>query len=124
LRGSVQGHDDDQAEASSVCAAQNWRAEPAAIYSSIPKNACSTLRFSVALANGCVAEGADVNRIHENNETFKPTLAELVRANYAFVVLRDRSAASRRAFSTSSSTRGRKHGASARWPVTPSNRTT
>jgi Sulfotransferase family len=63
--------------------------QPAAIYSFIPKNACSTLRFSVALANGCVAGDADVNWIHENNETFMPTLAELARADYAFVVLRD-----------------------------------
>jgi hypothetical protein len=63
--------------------------QPAAIYSFIPKNACSTLRFSVALANGCVSGESDVNWIHENNETFKPTLAELVRANYSFVVLRD-----------------------------------
>jgi hypothetical protein len=62
---------------------------PAAIYSFIPKNACSTLRFSVALANGCVAGDADVNWIHENNETFKPSLAELATARYSFVVLRD-----------------------------------
>jgi hypothetical protein len=63
--------------------------QPAAIYSFIPKNACSTLRFSVALANGCVAGDADVNWIHQNNEAFKPSLAELARAQYCFVVLRD-----------------------------------
>ncbi len=62
---------------------------PAAVYSFIPKNACSTLRFSVALANGCIAGDADVNWIHENNQTFKPSLRELATANYAFVVLRD-----------------------------------
>ncbi len=45
--------------------------QPTAIYSFIPKNACSTLRFSVALANGCVSGDSDVNWIHENNETFK-----------------------------------------------------
>jgi hypothetical protein len=63
--------------------------QSAALYSFIPKNACSTMRFSVALANGCVASDSDVNWIHENNQTFKPSLAELATARYSFVVLRD-----------------------------------
>jgi Sulfotransferase family len=63
--------------------------QPGAIYSFIPKNACSTLRFSVAWANGCVATESDVNWIHENNLAFKPTLGDLATAKYCFVVLRD-----------------------------------
>jgi hypothetical protein len=62
---------------------------PAAVYSFIPKNACSTLRFSIALTNGCIAGDADVNWVHENNQTFKPSLAELATAKYTFAVLRD-----------------------------------
>ncbi|MHC0055476.1 sulfotransferase family 2 domain-containing protein [Actibacterium sp. D379-3] len=59
-----------------------------AVYSFIPKNGCSTLRFSLAQANGCIADPGDVNWIHENNHTFGATLAEVLTADYAFVVLR------------------------------------
>jgi hypothetical protein len=59
-----------------------------AIYSFIPKNGCSTLRLSVGIANGCI-EGVDQgNWIHQNNQTFKPTLREATTAQYKFVVLR------------------------------------
>lgn len=37
------------------------------IYSFIPKNACSTLRFSVAVANGFLKDLKDVEWIHYNN---------------------------------------------------------
>lgn len=63
--------------------------QAAAIYSFIPKNACSTMRFSIALANGCIASEAQVHWIHNNNETFPPNLSELATARYSFVVLRD-----------------------------------
>jgi hypothetical protein len=63
--------------------------QASAIYTFIPKNACSTLRFSVALANGCIATDDDLQWIHNNNLTFRPTLAELATAKYAFVFLRD-----------------------------------
>lgn len=59
-----------------------------AIYSFIPKNGCSTLRFSLALANGCIAGPEDVNWIHSNNHTFASELRDLVTASYSFVVLR------------------------------------
>jgi len=59
-----------------------------AIYSFIPKNACSTLRLSVALANGCLASPADFNWIHNNNDTFRADLAALANAAYTFTVLR------------------------------------
>ena len=60
-----------------------------AIYSFIPKNACSTMRLSVAYANGAITGPADFHWIHANNETFMPTLRDLATARYTFVVLRD-----------------------------------
>jgi len=59
-----------------------------AIYSFIPKNACSTLRTTVAYTNGCIKNKADFNWIHANNQTFSATLAELASAEYTFTVLR------------------------------------
>jgi sulfotransferase famil protein len=60
-----------------------------AVYSFIPKNACSTLRYSIALANGAIAGASDFNWIHANNLTFRATLAELATAKYTFAILRD-----------------------------------
>ncbi|MCP4061195.1 MAG: sulfotransferase family protein [Pseudoalteromonas sp.] len=62
--------------------------EQDAIYTFIPKNACSTLRLSVALSNGCIRSIEHVNWIHANNQTFKPSLKEAATAKYKFVVLR------------------------------------
>ncbi|AWI86764.1 hypothetical protein CEW88_23670 (plasmid) [Alloyangia pacifica] len=59
-----------------------------AIYSFIPKNACSTLRYSLALANNCIAGAEDWTWIHLNNGTFAASLSELVRAPFSFTVLR------------------------------------
>jgi len=59
-----------------------------AVYSFIPKNGCSTLRLSVAVANGCIDGIEQGHWIHKNNHTFNPTLAEAVKANYQFVILR------------------------------------
>lgn len=59
-----------------------------AVYSFIPKNGCSTLRLSLALANNCIAGPDDWTWIHPNNETFAASLADLVRASYSFVVVR------------------------------------
>ena len=59
-----------------------------ALYSFIPKNACSTLRLSVAIENGFV-DGADHGHwIHANNQTFNATIGEAIKADYSFVVLR------------------------------------
>jgi hypothetical protein len=54
----------------------------------IPKNACSTLRFSVARANGCVADLSDINWIHNNNLTFSASTETAFRASYTFTILR------------------------------------
>lgn len=59
-----------------------------AVYSFIPKNACSTLRLTLAHDNGCIAGPEDHDWIHANNATFRAGLRELVTADYAFVVLR------------------------------------
>lgn len=58
------------------------------VYSFIPKNACSTLRVSLALANGCIADKKDFNWIHQNNGTFSADLPSLILADYTFVILR------------------------------------
>ena len=59
-----------------------------AIYTFIPKNACSTLRFSIAVANGCIPSDGDVRWIHKNNPTFSADLRSLVTSSYTFVILR------------------------------------
>lgn len=59
-----------------------------AIYTLIPKNGCSTLRLSIAIANGCIDNVEQGNWIHTNNHTFKPTLKDAVTARYKFVILR------------------------------------
>ena len=59
-----------------------------AIYSFIPKNACTTLRLSLAISNGVIKTPDDFNWIHNNNDTFSAELADLAIANYTFVVLR------------------------------------
>lgn len=59
-----------------------------AIYSFIPKNACSTLRYSLALANHCIAGPEDWTWIHANNGTFTAHLPDLVKAPFSFVIVR------------------------------------
>jgi hypothetical protein len=60
-----------------------------AIYTFIPKNACSTMRLSLAIANCCIADASGFEWIHDNNNTFRADLEDLVRATYTFVILRD-----------------------------------
>jgi hypothetical protein len=60
-----------------------------AIYSFIPKNACSTMRYTIGTANGAIAGPSDFNWIHANNPTFRASLAELAKAKYTFAILRD-----------------------------------
>ena len=59
-----------------------------ALYSFIPKNACSTMRLSVAIENGCIDSIDNGHWIHANNGTFNASLAESINVNYAFVILR------------------------------------
>ncbi|MFP5507854.1 MAG: sulfotransferase family 2 domain-containing protein [Alphaproteobacteria bacterium] len=59
-----------------------------AVFTFIPKNACTSLRVSLALANGVIADPADWGWVHQNNTTFSATLSELARASRTAVVLR------------------------------------
>lgn len=59
-----------------------------AVYSFIPKNGCSTMRYSLAIANGCISGPAQFNWIHRNNATFVASLRDLVTTPYAFTILR------------------------------------
>lgn len=62
-----------------------------AIYSFIPKNGCTTLRTSLAAANGFFnydKPEEHINWIHNNSYTFSAQLRELVTAKYTFTVLR------------------------------------
>lgn len=58
------------------------------VYTFIPKNACSTLRYSIALANGFIDDISNIEWIHSNNETFSSTQREIAQAKYTFTVLR------------------------------------
>lgn len=59
-----------------------------AVCTYIPKNACSSLRLSLAMGNGCVADRADWRWIHANNDTFAASLRDLASTPYSFVLLR------------------------------------
>ena len=59
-----------------------------AVCTFIPKNACSTLRFSIAVRNGFIRDKMDIDWIHNNNGTFKSTQREVSRARYTFIILR------------------------------------
>lgn len=59
-----------------------------AVFTFIPKNACTSLRVSLALANGVIADPAEWAWVHQNNPTFAATLPELVCATKTAVVLR------------------------------------
>jgi hypothetical protein len=58
------------------------------IYSFIPKNACSTMRVSLAIENGCIPDADHIGWIHDNNATFSADLESLLTAEYTFVILR------------------------------------
>ena len=55
----------------------------------IPKNSCSSLRYSIALANGAISGIGDIDWIHKNNSSFTASNKELLTANYSFVILRN-----------------------------------
>lgn len=55
----------------------------------IPKNACSNLRYSIALDNGAISDIQDISWIHKNNHTFNASNKELLQAKNSFVILRN-----------------------------------
>lgn len=60
-----------------------------ALYSYIPKNACSTMRLTAAFDNGLITDPrSEFGWIHNNNHVFVPDLEFMIKAKYSFVVLR------------------------------------
>ncbi len=59
-----------------------------AVYSMIPKNGCTTMRLSIALKNGAIADQSQWSWVHQNNDSFRPNLRELALAQYRFAILR------------------------------------
>ena len=55
----------------------------------IPKIACSTIRYSIAVDNGAITGPNDFSWIHQNNNTFAANNKELLNPSYAFVILRN-----------------------------------
>ena len=55
----------------------------------IPKNSCSSLRFSIAKANGAISGIDDINWIHKNNSSFTASNKDLLTADYTFAILRN-----------------------------------
>ena len=55
----------------------------------IPKVGCTNMRYSIPLANGAISTPADIEWIHNNNNSFTADNKELLAANYTFVVLRN-----------------------------------
>lgn len=63
-----------------------------AIYSFIPKNGCTTLRASLAVANGFLLVEEvkkNINWVHNNTYTSSSSLKDLACADYTFTVLRN-----------------------------------
>lgn len=58
------------------------------VYSFIPKNACTTLRYSIARANGFFDEPSEFGYLGHANHLFRATIGELSLAEYTFVFLR------------------------------------
>ena len=54
----------------------------------IPKNACTSLRYSFALANGFVRDLDDIDWIHGNNNSQQADENELRNCCYSFIILR------------------------------------
>ena len=54
----------------------------------IPKNACTSLRYSFALANGFVRDLDDIDWIHGNNDSQQATENELKNCCYSFIIIR------------------------------------
>ena len=55
----------------------------------IPKNACSNMRFSIALDNGVISSKCEIGLIHNIHESLCASNKELLQAKYSFVILRN-----------------------------------
>lgn len=59
-----------------------------AIYSLIPKNGCSAMRYSLGIENGFITGPENYRWIHDNLYTFSADQRGLITAGYSFVILR------------------------------------
>jgi hypothetical protein len=59
-----------------------------AIFTFIPKNACSSLRLTLALANGILSNKEQHGFIHKNNHLFAATIRDISECDFSFVILR------------------------------------
>ena len=55
----------------------------------IPKNACSNIRYSIAIANGAIANMDEIKWIHANNDCFVANTKEALEAKFTFIILRN-----------------------------------
>lgn len=55
----------------------------------IPKNACSNLRYSIAIANGAIGSIDEIEWIHANNDCFIASTKEALEAKFTFIILRN-----------------------------------
>lgn len=55
----------------------------------IPKNACSNLRCSIAIANGAIAGIEEIDWIHSNNDCFVASTKEALETEFTFIILRN-----------------------------------
>jgi hypothetical protein len=55
----------------------------------IPKNGCSSIRYSIAKDNGAITGIEEIEWIHANNDCFNPSIKEALQAEYAFTILRN-----------------------------------
>ena len=55
----------------------------------IPKNRCTNLRYSFALANNLISGSEDIDWIHSNNQSMNANLENIQNSIYTFVVLRN-----------------------------------
>lgn len=59
------------------------------LYTYIPKNACSTMRYTIAVDNNFISPNKDqFNWIHNNNKTFNASISQLILTKHSFVILR------------------------------------
>lgn len=59
------------------------------LYTYIPKNACSTMRYTIAVNNNFITPNINqFNWIHNNNKTFNASISQLPLTKHSFVLLR------------------------------------
>ena len=55
----------------------------------IPKNGCTNLRYSFAVANNLISSPEDIDWVHSNNQSMNANLESIQNSDYSFVILRN-----------------------------------